>query len=408
MSGRHYLGLCAIAKDETPFLREWVAYHHLIGFERIIVYDNESEVPAREVLADMIDAGWAETYFIAGKAMQLTAYHHCLATHGAEFDWLAFFDLDEFLLLHKEQDARALLCGYEDFAGLGVNFAMFSSSGRLGRPEGLCLENYTEFLEFQVHVKCFVRPETVKLVLSPHDFLLKEGFFAVDTDRIPLYKGFAPVTADQAQLNHYSYRSQQDFEDKLRRGDAIYLMNSPRTRERFYEQAARPVTTDTRIMRHADRVRALMAGTGCPYIALDSAAVRSEPLVAALARLARDLEEGRPERARLTFLLNRERFQDKASYLTLGIRACMEAGDWTTAESAAKKLLAVAPALSSYSLLLSLYLASGRHGPARKLAAFLLWNAQQEHNSELEASVCQAMAEYGLSLEGEAGQRLQP
>jgi hypothetical protein len=30
----YYLGLCAIAKDETPFLKEWVGYHQYIGFEK--------------------------------------------------------------------------------------------------------------------------------------------------------------------------------------------------------------------------------------------------------------------------------------------------------------------------------------------------------------------------------------
>ena len=37
------VAICAIAKNEGPYLREWVAYHHLLGFDPIIVYDHESD-----------------------------------------------------------------------------------------------------------------------------------------------------------------------------------------------------------------------------------------------------------------------------------------------------------------------------------------------------------------------------
>lgn len=97
MPPAHYLGLCAIAKDETPFLREWVGYHQYIGFEKIYIYDNESAVPVHESLADFYDAGVFDSYSLQGKGMQHTAYNHCLKHHGHEFVWLAFFDLDEFL-----------------------------------------------------------------------------------------------------------------------------------------------------------------------------------------------------------------------------------------------------------------------------------------------------------------------
>jgi hypothetical protein len=119
-SPRHYLGLCGIAKDETPNLREWVAYHHAAGFERILIYDNGSAVPVRETLADMCESGIVETLSIVGENMQLVAYNHCLQNFGHEFVWLGFFDLDEFLLLHHDDDARIFCAGYEEYAGISI------------------------------------------------------------------------------------------------------------------------------------------------------------------------------------------------------------------------------------------------------------------------------------------------
>ncbi|MCR5563010.1 MAG: glycosyltransferase family 2 protein [Desulfovibrio sp.] len=52
-----YSTICAIAKNETPFLEEWARFHLSTGFEHIFVYDNGSDVPVSSVLAEFIRAG---------------------------------------------------------------------------------------------------------------------------------------------------------------------------------------------------------------------------------------------------------------------------------------------------------------------------------------------------------------
>ena len=49
----YYACVCAIAKDETPHLREWALHHFAVGFEHIVLYDNGSAVPAARTLADL-------------------------------------------------------------------------------------------------------------------------------------------------------------------------------------------------------------------------------------------------------------------------------------------------------------------------------------------------------------------
>ncbi|MDR3073110.1 MAG: glycosyltransferase family 92 protein [Deltaproteobacteria bacterium] len=388
-SKRHYLGICAIAKDETPFLREWAAYYHLIGFERIFIYDNDSVVAIRDSVADMYDAGMLDTYTIQGENMQLTAYNHCLQTHGAECEWMAFFDLDEFLLLPEENDARAFCAGYEDFAGIAINSNNFSSSGHLRRPEGrggLVIENYLESLG-PVHMgKCIVRPALTTMPLSPEHFLFTEGHYAVNADKMPVFGGYAP-RSDRALLNHYKFRSQQDYEEKVKRGYPIYIMPGVLRMEDFYAQASRPVTRETGILRHAARVRAIReSGKPDPYYAVDSGEIAAEAFPAGLARLAAALERD-SGLARLVFLLGRRRFGDKAAYLALGCRACRACGDGENARRAALDLLAVAPALSSH---LELFLASllcGDRKEAERLSAFLLELAGREKDPALQKAV---------------------
>lgn len=389
-----YLGLCAIAKEETPFLREWAAYHHLIGFERIFIYDNGSAVPVRETLADMYDAGMLDTYTIQGENMQLVAYNHCLKTHGPECHWMAFFDLDEFLLLRREDDARAFLAAYEEYAGICVTSNTFGSSGHMGRPVGLVTENYRECLGLESMVKCIVRPAMVSMPLSPEHFLFTEGGYAVTPDAIPVYGGHAPASTGHALLNHYKYRSQQDYEEKVRRGHPIYIQaGGVLQMDDFYMQAALRGETNLEIARHAPRVRAIMeTGAPAPYHALDTGAVLAEPFGASLARLAAALEAGDAALARLIFLLAGRRFPGKASYLALACRACRACGDAANAVRAARELTACAPVLSSYlELFLSLVLA-GETQTACHLASFLVAFAERES----EPAIADAVRAHGF------------
>ncbi|MDL2210079.1 glycosyltransferase family 2 protein [Desulfovibrio sp. OttesenSCG-928-O18] len=395
---RHYLGLCAIAKDETPFLREWAAYYHRIGFERIFIYDNGSAVPVRDTVADMYDAGMLDTYTIQGDNMQLVAYNHCLQTHGAECEWMAFFDLDEFLLLRREEDARAFLAGYEDYAGLSINSNYFSSSGHLRRPEGLVMENYRECLGLRHVVKCIVRPAQVEMPISPEHFLFKEGGYAVNADKIPVYGAYVPLSTDHALLNHYVFRSQQDYEEKVRRGHPIWIMPDVLTMNNFYRQAEQRVETQTEIIRHAPHVAAIMrTGAPAPRHALDSSQVLAEPFGLALARLAAVVESGDYDLARLVFLLGRSRFADKSAYLALGSRACRAAGDSENAKKAALALLALSPALSSYLELLLACEVGGETTQAEALASFLRTFAEKEGAEDILA----VLREKGFSTEKE-------
>jgi hypothetical protein len=51
-----YLSICAIFKDEAPYLAEWIEFHRHVGVERFLLYDNLSTDNGREVLEP-----WART-----------------------------------------------------------------------------------------------------------------------------------------------------------------------------------------------------------------------------------------------------------------------------------------------------------------------------------------------------------
>jgi len=66
--------ICAIFKNEAPYLREWVQFHRLQGFERFHLYNNESTDDWMPELWDLISSGVVTIHDWSGKAQQIPAY----------------------------------------------------------------------------------------------------------------------------------------------------------------------------------------------------------------------------------------------------------------------------------------------------------------------------------------------
>jgi hypothetical protein len=216
-----YLGLCAIVKDEDPFLEEWICHHALLGVEGFIIYDNGSAYPVRRRLRSFMNGSFLTVVDIHGKAQQMIAYNHCLRTFGSNFRWIGFLDLDEYAVPKRTNDMRVLLQDYEDAAALGLNWQCFGTNGHKARPQGTQLENYVLALDredLRRHIKSFVWPRGVGGIWNPHFAAPFQGRRTVNELHEPIEGAFSPFSAELGQINHYYYRSWQDYYEKFLRG----------------------------------------------------------------------------------------------------------------------------------------------------------------------------------------------
>lgn len=249
--------LCGIARDEAADdVREWVCYHLGLGFSHVALYDNGSREPLREVLAPLVARGVVSVTDIPLRdAPQLSAYFHALRLWRGQTFWLAFLDIDEFLVplsgpgpTDAVPPLSRLLRPYERFGGLVLHWMMMGSAGHLRRPPGGTLANYGEALGLDGHVKSIVRPELVTRPLSPHHFAYREGAFAVNEDGFPVAGPCSYPTARHLRVNHYYYKSQQDFEAKIARGLATPVPGGARTLDNFYAGCIRPGVRDAAVV----------------------------------------------------------------------------------------------------------------------------------------------------------------
>jgi hypothetical protein len=259
---QHYFALCAIAKDEDRYLREWIDFHTMIGVERFFLYDNESKVPITETLKDYDLENFITIIPVQGKAAQKPAYNHCLQEFRDVSRWIGFIDLDEFICLNDANDIRALLAEYEDYGGLAASWVTFGSSGHIGRPHGLQTENYIQafedFADVNTHVKSFVQPARTLEAVNPHKFKYVDPYYCVNEELTPIPLSFSYNTKKRIQVNHYPIRSQQDFEEKLARGRADTEGEEyGYAPDAFYAHLKEATRPERSILRFADRLRSL-------------------------------------------------------------------------------------------------------------------------------------------------------
>jgi Glycosyltransferase family 92 len=141
-----YLAFCLVVKDQNEDLREWVDYHRSLGASRFYIYDDggSGATPAKDVLQDFIASGVVRYKDTHRHSKQQTAnYQRCINSHRHQHQWLAFLDVDEFVVIDDHQETLPhMLQNYTQYGGLGLNWVMFGSSGHVKRPQG-GIGNYT-------------------------------------------------------------------------------------------------------------------------------------------------------------------------------------------------------------------------------------------------------------------------
>jgi SAM-dependent methyltransferase len=217
-------GVMAMHRNEAPFLLEWIAYHRLLGFGQITLYDNDSNDASARILAPLAHAGIINVRRWRGRPeQQVKAHNHALERLRGHVEWCLYADLDEFLVLDPGLALDHLLPRDPDICAVAIPWRVFTSGEMRNRGTGLTIERFTRaVVTNDRHVKSIVRLRDVSQmgVHVPVRFkgrLIDIGGAEIDPDS----NGILPRPASGiARINHYFTRSREEFEFKRARGDA--------------------------------------------------------------------------------------------------------------------------------------------------------------------------------------------
>jgi hypothetical protein len=254
---RHKLAICAIFREEAPFLDEWITFHAGVGVTHFYLYNNFSTDDFEEVLRPWIARGIVTLTDWPIAVGQLAAYRHCLERARNECRWLAFINIDEFLFSPRGEDVSCVLDRYVDLPGVMVWQLNFGSNGHISRPDLPVTEAYVRRARSSlVTAKTIVDPRQVyKVGIHRSKYWLGD---ALDTSRGRVNKSSTPVF-DVLRTNHYWSRSLADLETKIQRTDASTPLPRDRDTHFAYETSLNAELDETILpVSRAVRGRAVM------------------------------------------------------------------------------------------------------------------------------------------------------
>lgn len=231
--------VCAMAKNEHLYIKDWVNHYLKIGFDEIHIFDNDDK-DVRNITDFIPKSNKVFVYDIRGQAkerLQYEIYTNFYNTH--KFDWCLFVDIDEFLSGVNDIHSFLLLPHFRLAKQIRVKWRLFGDDDKIERdmskPVWQCFRKVIEGNTIQRaklvnQGKAFIRGGMKNVAIcSPHF-----GSFKRRDNIIPsILPSGRPCWSkiiieenyrfESVFLNHYMTKSLSEFvKQKLNRNDAVF------------------------------------------------------------------------------------------------------------------------------------------------------------------------------------------
>lgn len=253
---KYYFSICAIFKDESLSIKEWIEYHKLIGVEHFYLYNNNSTDSSVSILQEYVEEGGVT--LIDWNVMppaQAAAYNDFKKKYWGETQWVAFIDLDEYICMKYDMKLKDWFSKYENYPSLVVYWKMFGSSGLIEHDKSrLITEQYfiawdryndigkpifnTRFNAVETTLK-YIHSLPAKVSIFGHDFSVPpinefRKFIKYKSNRVGLFRSIDDFTI---QINHYATKSYLEyFCTRRKRGDVNAFANNTSKSSYLYTQ----------------------------------------------------------------------------------------------------------------------------------------------------------------------------
>lgn len=227
------LGIVTMFKNEANYLKEWIEYHHMLGVEHFLLYNDRSVDHWAEVLEPYISSNLVEVIYwhaLPGieifPGWQTEAYKDGIRRSEGNTKWLAFIDVDEFILPKKNATIIECLNQYYSTAdGVFICWRNFGT-GKLYIKAGEPILTQLTAASHPLHPKnasgkSIVKVDKVSIdrVWTPHHLALIQGAQYYNGSGRPLYFNDRDLrvdpqhTSDHIQINHYVMRDENFYQN---------------------------------------------------------------------------------------------------------------------------------------------------------------------------------------------------
>ena len=228
-----------ITSNENLYIRDFVEYYLKIGVDNVILGDNSPKNGdhPQMVIGDYIDSGFVKYVNYRdynGNDWQVGFYNKMISKYKNEYDWIAAFDIDEYLTFNNGiTNIKEFLSNEEinKYGQIKVNWRVYGDNGKLyyeNKPVMERFPNPTEPVDF-LNICCdtpYVENSSTKVIVNckvdyiefvtPHVCVtIKDNQYIAACNPsgnfVNYSSGCAMMDYDVAQLNHYQTLTISEF-----------------------------------------------------------------------------------------------------------------------------------------------------------------------------------------------------
>lgn len=219
--------VCCIARNEERYLNEWIMHYLGLGFDHIIIADNNDDV--NQLPNFLKTKPYKDRIIIVPKNgasnFQCPTYAEVYKTHS--FKWCAFFDCDEFLELTQHDNIRDYLAMFpDDCYTVSINWLCYGTNGHKTFIDLPVRERFPyprvpvdNADDINGHVKTIVRKVNMDRIEFPTPHYMKvprKHAYRSDGTVLSIRNAFnpsysKPIQYDYAYIQHFNIKSEEEF-----------------------------------------------------------------------------------------------------------------------------------------------------------------------------------------------------
>ena len=162
---------------------------------------------------------------------QMAAYFDCYKRNYLFYDFIAFFDVDEYLELNQNNNIQEFLSDsrFDNCEIIKINWKVFSDDNKLKYEDKPLNERFTKAIKLDDHLntvyKLIIRGNIskyfLKKIYNPHE-IFESNKTCDSNGKIRKVINIKPPEYKLASLNHYYTKTIKEYCQKIKKGDVFY------------------------------------------------------------------------------------------------------------------------------------------------------------------------------------------
>lgn len=234
--------LCTVGKQENNYIIEYIKHYKKYGIDKIFLYDNNDINGERfeDILSHYIRINFIEIINFRGiKQFQQKIYQICYKNYYKNYKWLIFYDLDEFIYLKNYSNIKNYLFQkkFRKCPSIYLNWVIHTDNNLITYDNRTLYQRFPKKIINKycvgktiikgsiegINIKsCHLLDKHIKRCNGYGNFIKLKSIYC----RKPDFKNY--------YIDHYEFKSTEEFIKKVLRGDALFGKNNKYTKLKRY------------------------------------------------------------------------------------------------------------------------------------------------------------------------------